>query len=138
MKTLFWQWSRFCITGGFSAFVQFCILIAFVEIFSMKPVWASTGGYVGGSLINYLLNHYFTFRSQLPHKQAVFRFSVNSLFGLVLNFFIMRFFLLHYRYLLSQILTSAAVLVWNFLIHQCWTFRVKKMPSCHTQHKHSR
>ncbi|MES2998154.1 MAG: GtrA family protein [Pseudomonadota bacterium] len=123
MKTLFWQFSRFFIVGGSSAIIQFAILIGLVEIFSVRPILASSFGYLGGALLNYLLNHYFTFRSALPHRQALFRFSLNSLFGLILNFYMMNFLLVYYSYLLSQILTSIVILLWNFIIHRCWTFR---------------
>ncbi|BBB14754.1 GtrA family protein [Candidatus Rickettsiella viridis] len=126
MKALFWQFSRFFIVGASSALVQFSILIGLVELFSVKPIVASTLGYLGGALINYLLNHYFTFKSTLPHRQAVLRFSINSLFGLFVNFVMMAFLLRHYPYVLSQVLTSMVVLIWNFLIHRYWTFHSKK------------
>jgi putative flippase GtrA len=126
MKAIFWQFSRFFITGGLSALIQFSILIGLVEIVAVRPLVASTFGYLGGSLLNYFLNHYFTFKSTLLHRQALFRFSLNAIFGLALNFFTMHFLLTHYAYLLSQILTSMVVLLWNFLIHRCWTFRSNK------------
>lgn len=126
MKALFWQFSRFFIVGASSAFVQFSILIGLVELYSIKPIVASILGYLGGALINYLLNHYFTFKSTLPHRQAVVRFSINSIFGFFLNFVIMTFLLADYSYILSQILTSIVILIWNFLIHRRWTFQSKK------------
>lgn len=127
MKALFWQFLRFFMVGASSALVQFSILIGLVEFFSIQPIVASTLGYLGGALINYLLNHYFTFKSSLPHRQALLRFTINSLFGLFLNFVMMTFLLRHYPYVLSQILTSIVILVWNFLIHRYWTFQSKKM-----------
>ena len=126
MKALFWQFSRFFIVGASSAIVQFSILIGLVELFSIKPIVASTLGYLGGALINYLLNHYFTFKSTLPHRRALLRFSINSLFGLFLNFVMMSFLLMHYPYVVSQVVTSIVTLIWNFLIHRCWTFQSKK------------
>ena len=126
MKTLLGQFSRFFITGTLSAIIQFSILIGLVELFSMKPILASVFAYLGGAIVNYLLNHYFTFKSTLPHRQALLRFTLNSLFGLFLNILMMIFLLAHYSYLLSQVLTACVILVWNFLIHRCWTFRSKK------------
>jgi putative flippase GtrA len=126
MKALFWQFSRFFIVGATSALVQFTILIGLVEFCTIKPLIASTLGYLGGALINYLLNHYFTFKSTLPHQQALLRFSINSAFGFFLNFVMMTFLLKHYPYVLSQVLTSIVILFWNFLIHRYWTFQSKK------------
>ena len=123
MKALLGQFSRFFIAGASSAVVQFSALISLVEHFSVKPIFASTLGYLAGAFINYLLNHYFTFKSTLPHRQALFRFSINSLLGFFINFSMMYVFLKYYPYLSSQVLTSIIILSWNFLIHRCWTFR---------------
>ena len=123
MKKLLGQFSRFFIVGASSALIQFSILTGLVEFFFVRPIFASSLGYLAGALTNYLLNHYFTFKSTLPHRQALLRFSLNSLFGFLLNFSMMYFLLPHYPYLLSQVLTSSVILSWNFMIHRCWTFR---------------
>lgn len=125
MKALCRQFSRFFIVGALSALVQFSILISCVHFFSIRSIVASTIGYLAGAIINYILNHYFSFTSNLLHRQAVLRFSINSLFGLLINFVIMHFLLQHYHYLLSQILSSWVILVWNFFIHRHWTFQHK-------------
>lgn len=127
MKALFWQFSRFFIVGASSALVQFSILIGLVELFSIKPIVASTLSYLGGALINYLLNHYFTFKSNLSHRQALLRFSINSAFGVFLNFVMMTFLLRHCPYVWSQVLTSIVILIWNFFIHRYWTFKQKSI-----------
>ncbi len=126
MKTIAKQFSRFFIVGAFSALAQFSILISLVEVFAAKAIWASTFGYIGGALINYFLNHYFTFKSDLSHKKTLIRFSLNSIFGILLNFALMRIFLIYYSYVLSQIGASGIILIWNFLVHRYWTFGFKK------------
>lgn len=123
MRKLIGQFSRFFIVGATSALIQFSILIGLVEFFLVNPLFASTLGYLVGAFINYLLNHYFTFRSTSPHRQALLRFTLNSIFGVTINFLIMYFLLLYRPYLLSQVLTSIIILSWNFFIHRCWTFR---------------
>jgi putative flippase GtrA len=126
MKSITKQFSRFFIVGAVSALIQFSILISLVEFFFIKPIWASTSGYIAGALINYTLNHYFTFKSSLSHKKSLLRFTLNSLFGLFLNFALMKIFLIYYSYILSQVLASGIVLFWNFLIHRYWTFGSNK------------
>lgn len=126
MKTITKQFSRFFIVGALSALIQFSILISFVEFLFIKPIWASTIGYIAGALINYTLNHYFTFKSRLSHKKSLVRFTLNSVFGLFLNFSLMRISLIHYSYVISQILASGIILFWNFLIHRYWTFGPNK------------
>lgn len=122
MKAITKQFSCFFVVGVLSALIQFSILISSVEFFFIKPIFASTLGYIAGAWINYILNHYLTFKSNLSHKKTLVRFIFNSLFGLVLNFFLMKILLIYYPYILSQILASGVILFWNFLIHRYWTF----------------
>lgn len=62
MKAITKQFSCFFIVGALSALIQFSILISFVEFLFIEPILASTLGYIAGALINYTLNHYFTFK----------------------------------------------------------------------------
>lgn len=126
MKAITKQFSRFFIVGALSALIQFSILISLVEFLFIKPIWSSTIGYISGALVNYTLNHYFTFKSDLSHKKALVRFTLNSLFGLLLNFLLMKTFLMYYVYIISQIIASGIILCWNFLIHRYWTFGPNK------------
>ncbi|MFZ0220002.1 MAG: GtrA family protein [Candidatus Aquirickettsiella sp.] len=126
MKAITKQFYRFFIVGALSALIQFSILISMVEFLFIKPIWSSTFGYIAGSILNYTLNHYFTFKSSFSHKKALVRFTVNSLFGLFINFSLMKIFLIYYSYILSQILASGIILFWNFLIHRYWTFGSNK------------
>jgi putative flippase GtrA len=123
MKKLFGQFFRFFMVGAFSALVQFSVLTALVELFYFPPILGSSLGYLVGAFMNYTLNHYFAFKSQLPHKKALLRFTLNSFFGFCINFLLMYLLLDYYPYFLSQILTSMVILIWNFTIHRCWTFR---------------
>lgn len=123
MRTLLRQFSFFFIAGASSALMQFFVLISLVELFFVKPIIASIFGYLGGASINYLLNHYITFKGVSPHRKALLRFSINSFFCFCLNFSMMYFLLAYYPYILSQVLTAIVILVWNFLIHRYWTFR---------------
>lgn len=126
MKAITKQFLCFFTVGATSALVQFAILISFVEFLFIKPIWASTVGGIAGALINYTLNHCFTFKSSLSHRKCLVRFTLNSLFGLLLNFLLMKIFLIYYPYIISQILASGVILFWNFSIHRYWTFGSSK------------
>lgn len=123
MRRLVQQFTRFFIVGALSAGLQFSILIGLVECFALNPVWASTCGYLAGAVLNYSLNHYFAFKSQAPHRQALLRFSINSCFGLILNILLMHFLLHYFNYVMSQLISSSFILVWNFTLHRYWTFK---------------
>lgn len=126
MKIIAKQFSLFFMVGALSALIQFSILIISVEWFNAKPILGSALGYIWGAIINYTLNRYFTFKSSLSHKKALIRFSLNSFFGFLLNLGLMSIFLIYYAYLVSQILASGIILIWNFLIHRYWTFGSKR------------
>lgn len=125
MRAITIQFSRFFLVGAISALVQFSILISLVEFLFINPIWSSTFSYIFSAIINYTLNHYFAFKSNLAHKKTLVRFAVNSLFGLSLNFLFMKIFLVKYTYILSQVLVALIILIWNFLIHRYWTFGFK-------------
>ena len=125
MAILVWQFLRFFVVGGSSALVQFFVLIVLVESLSINPLVASGLGFFAGALVNYGLNHTFTFNSVSSYRKTLWRFCVNSLFGVLINLLLIRFFLVYYPYLLGQILTSAILLLWNFFVHRYWTFRPK-------------
>lgn len=122
MKAITKQFSCFFVVGALSALIQFSLLISGVEFFFIQPILASTAGYVAGALVNYTLNHYLTFKSSLSHKKTLVRFTLNSLFGLLVNFLLMKILLIYNPYIVSQILASGVILFWNFLIHRYWTF----------------
>lgn len=126
MQAITKQFLRFFSVGALSALIQFSTLISLVEFFSKKPIWASSFGYIVGALVNYILNHYFTFKSNFSHKKSLVRFTLNSLFGLFLNFLMMKILLTYYTYIFSQILASGVILFWNFLVHRYWTFGYNK------------
>lgn len=118
------KFSRFLLVGGVCTALQYALLILLVEAFRMPPTPASTIGYVASSLLNYLLNYSFTFKSRAEHRRSLPRFMVIALCGVALNaavtFAGTSVFGLHY--LLAQIIATCVTLVWNFVANLRWTF----------------
>ena len=116
-----------CFTGvGFvGTLVHYLVLIILVMTFDVRAVIGSTVGLIMGALINYILNHHFTFRSNKSHPETLVKFLMVASVGLVLNAFIMLVAteILGLHYLLSQIAATGLVLVWNFTGNSLWTFR---------------
>ena len=100
------------------------MLILLVEFFGSTPVAGSIAGAFVGALVNYFLNYHFTFRSDRSHQVAMARFMTIAGIGFVLNAILMRLCVdyLPFHYLVSQIIVTAIVLVWNFVGNRCWTF----------------
>ena len=116
---------KFLSVGAVATAIQYVIFIALIEFFSVEIVIASASGYAISSILNYFLNYHFTFTSNAKHHVAVFKFTIVVIIGLTLNSFIMYVLvnLFSSYYLLAQLITTGAVLVFNFLIHKYWTYQ---------------
>jgi putative flippase GtrA len=115
---------RFAGVGVIGTLAHYVTLVLLVEIFGAGPVTASSSGYLVGALINYLLNYFYTFRSNRRHIEALPRFYLVAAVGFVFNgtimFLLVR--LLNVNYLVAQIVATTIVLVWNFIANKIWTF----------------
>ncbi len=116
--------AKFLLAGVAGAIVQYSILVTVVQFVGHYPVTASAAGYLLGAIANYVINYHVTFRSSRPHSQAIRRFSTVVALGLTLNSALMTVFVhwYHIQYLISQVATTALVLLWNFAAHANWSF----------------
>ena len=64
------QFLRYAIAGAAGTAVHYLVLIALVQGASVAAVPASTAGAVAGALVNYRLNHRYTFESDRSHATA--------------------------------------------------------------------
>lgn len=104
--------------------MQYALLVVLVEFAGMGAVAASNTGAVAGAIVNYQLNHRFTFASGKAHRHALPRFALISALGLVLNTLTMTAVLAYVgpHYLAAQVAGTAVVLVAGFLANRLWTF----------------
>ena len=125
MPEIIRQFIRYTGVGGVSAIGHYGLLITLVEVFHVDSVGASVAGALLGAFINYVLNYRFTFGSTSKHGKTVARFGVIAASGLLLNTFLMWLAVeiggMHY--LVAQIGTTLAALIWNFIGNRCWTFQ---------------
>ncbi|MFT5294380.1 MAG: putative flippase GtrA [Colwellia sp.] len=116
---------KFLGVGGIATIVQYIIFVILIELLKIDIVLASAIGYTISSIFNYLLNYYFTFTSKVKHHVAMVKFALIVLIGLSLNSFIIHVLvdMLNMHYLLSQIITTGIVLIFNFVAHKFWTYK---------------
>ena len=121
------QFLRFAGAGAIGTAVQYVILIVLVQLAWSGAVAASFICFVCGALVNYFLSHRYVFNSNLPHREAVFKFFVVAVVGLGINTMIMAAGVhkLDLHYLLVQVIATGLVLLWNFAGNKLWTFREK-------------
>lgn len=119
------QFIRYAGAGAIGTTAQYLTLILLVQFLKFDPVTASVHGFIVGGFVNYFLNYRITFKSDIPHKQAILKFFVIAFIGLAINSMMMavaiEFFKLHY--LLSQVIATGVILVWTFLGNRLWTFK---------------
>ncbi len=115
----------FASVGAAWTAAHYVLLIVLVEQVGIDAVWASTGSFIVGAIVNYALNYRFTFRSTQPHHETAYKFFVIAMIGMLLNGAIMHVAInyLNWHYLLSQIVATGLVFIWNFFANRQWTFR---------------
>lgn len=118
------QFSRFLAVGGLATLIHYGVLVALVQLFGIDPVMSSAVGFIVSALANYGLNYRFTFRASGHHRHAMARFAAVAGSGLTLNTALMWLLseLMSLHYIISQILATGLVLIWNFMLHRHWTF----------------
>jgi putative flippase GtrA len=121
------QFLNFAAIGAVGTVGHYTTLVICVELLTIRPLIASTLGFVVGAVINYFLNYHLTFRSRKKHTEALPKFMLAATVGMFINMAIMSLALnvLMLYYLFSQVLATLLVLIWNFVINKIWTFADK-------------
>jgi putative flippase GtrA len=111
------QFARFVLVGLIATAIQYGILALGVEVLGLRADISSGIGFALSAIVNYLLNHRFTFRSSRAHSSALWRFTAVAGVGLLLNVSLMGLLAERWRvqYLLAQVLVTAITLFWNFI-----------------------
>ncbi len=119
------QFLRFAAVGAMGTLAQYLTLWVGVERLGMSAAGSSGLGYLLGSVVNYLLNHAFTFGSDEAHVKAVPKFYAVVAIGWCINTGIMwlltQYLLWHYWW--AQLFATGAGLVWNFTGSKWWVFK---------------
>jgi putative flippase GtrA len=118
------RFGRFVLVGGAATAFQYIVLIACVQELSLAPVAASAIGFALSSVLNYCLNYRLTFRSSRAHTSALPRFLLIAGIGLGANSIAMWALTkpAHLGYILSQLIATTLVLLWNYIANRKWTF----------------
>ena len=126
-KGIFRQFITFAGVGVIGTLTHYAVLVILVQIAELTPVLASGAGFVSGALVNYCLNYRITFHSNKRHHEAIIKFFTVASIGLLLNTLVMALAteILYIHYLLSQMVATGLVLIWNFAGNRYWTFREK-------------
>ena len=119
------QFIRFAAVGACGTLVQYCTLEVGTSWFFMLSAWASALGYMLGSVVNYILNYFFTFESGKSHMEAASKYFTLLAIGFCINTGLMALLADHlgWNKWLAQMLATGIGLAWNFTGSRLWAFR---------------
>lgn len=124
------KFGRFLVIGGIATALHYAVFAVCVYGFDMAPVPASSTGFLLSALVNYFLNKRYTFQSDRAHRQALPRFAVTALMGLLWNAVLLALFVqIGMMVWLAQVITTIAVLGWNFIVNARWAFNQRAAPA---------
>lgn len=119
------EFGTYLLVGVCAAVGHYGTLIVLTELFAFDPVHASVIGFFVAGTISYVLNYRFTFRSTRRHVEALPIFGFVVAIAFVINWLSMIFFnrVLEFHYILSQLITTGIMLIWQYSANKFWTFR---------------
>ena len=119
MKKLFEQIVKFGIVGAIAFVIDYAVLFVLVQFLHMDSIIAATISFTVSVIFNYLasMKYVFVGRADQSKQTQFIIFIVLSVIGLgmwILNG-ILSPFIPTYYYLVSKIVATAIVMVWNFV-----------------------
>ena len=142
MKKLFEQIVKFGIVGAIAFVIDYAVLFVLVQFLHMDSIIAATISFTVSVIFNYLasMKYVFVGRADQSKQTQFIIFIVLSVIGLGINDGIMWIlngilspFIPTYYYLVSKIVATAIVMVWNFVSRKI--FLEEKNQGMKMQHK---
>jgi dolichyl-phosphate beta-glucosyltransferase len=136
---------RYCLIGVLVTLIDLGIVYVFRELLHTRLLWAVFWGFIVANTTSFVLNKYWAFKNySTTIVRQYTKFTIVSVIGLMLTLFSMWLFAEYWHlfmnltsryYLICKGLTSAIVLIWNFLSNKLWTFsrEVRLFPHFHAR-----
>ncbi len=119
MKKLIAQFAKFGVVGGIAFLIDYGVMVLLTEVFGVNYLVSATISFIVSVVFNYLasMRYVFTHKEDMSRRREFIIFIVLSVIGLGLNDLCMWFFtgLLGISYLISKIIATAIVMVYNFI-----------------------
>ncbi len=118
------QFLRFLMVGGTATLIHYGVLWLLHGGLGFDAVWSTAIGFALSSVFNFIASYRFTYRSNAPVAQALWRYAVVAGTGLLINTALFAFATtqLGIHYMLAQVLATGVVLVWNFVLGRMFAF----------------
>lgn len=119
------QFLKFSGIGGGSTGIQYVMLIVMVQRFHVAAILASCIAFVTSTVMSYILNRRYTFKTDRSHSSTLWQYFAIYLVGCGINASVMwvgmHVFLLYY--LIAQVLASMTVVSWTYNSCRLWAFK---------------
>ena len=117
---------KYSFVGCISVGIYFLFVYILIERYQWGPVVGSAAAFIIMTIVLFLMNVRFTFRSSFT-QQKLFRFLFVSLIGFVLNFMLIfcTVHVLSFHYLVGEVITVLVIPLVNFLLNYYWTFQTQ-------------
>ncbi|WP_165062300.1 MULTISPECIES: GtrA family protein [unclassified Adlercreutzia] len=119
MKNLIAQFAKFGVVGGIAFLIDYGVMVFLTEVFGINYLISATISFTVSVIFNYLasMRYVFTHKEDMSRRREFIIFIVLSVIGLGLNDLLMWVFtgLLGVTYLISKIIATAFVTVYNFV-----------------------
>ncbi len=107
------------------ASIQVAVVFGLGWLGKSPAVTGSAVGYLLGSISNYILNYFLTFRSGKSHAEAATKYFLILAVGWCINLGLMTLLVEYWGWWhwYGQVLTTGFVLCWNFGGSKLWAFK---------------
>ena len=128
MNNLLMQLFKFGIVGVLATLLDFLFLFLFTDVFGMYYLLSAAVSFVLSTLFNYVASMRFVFSSKFSKDEKskeLILFVILSIIGLLLNQFLMWFFVekIALYYMAAKIVATFFVMAWNFISRKVWLER---------------
>lgn len=111
------QFLRYIFVGGIAAVVNIGALYIFTDVFHLYYLVSNILGFILGLITNYLLSKVLVFAKEKKFNKVI-EFTIYAIIGVIGlgldTFFLWLFTSFGLYYLLSKIISTALVFIWNF------------------------
>lgn len=116
--------ARYGSAGLIGTAVHYVILAELLKRTGFGVVFASTCGALAGTIVNYILHYFYTFRSRKDHRATFAKFWLIAEIGWGINagllFFNVQLFQI--ATIPAQLTTTAVTFLFSFVMNRRWTF----------------
>ena len=117
------QFFQHVLTGGLATAAHYAIMWIALAL-SFIPVLATTSGFVVGATTRFVFSYFHVFDPEQRAVRALPRFVLALALQMLANAGLLSLLLCAaYPVWPSQLLTTSALVILNFVAHKCWVFR---------------